>query len=306
MILASRMKKVPLLFRSADFRRKQYRKAVLANFQRNFDNVRYFGIDSGSEIIFTYTQDRYLTRNLALRAYPTRQNLLAAVAVCEENGLNLSKVFLDVGANVGTETVYALKLNRFSKALCFEPAPENLRLLNLNVLVNGLQDKVEIHPFAVSQASGFVELELSQDNPGDHRVVARTRDTALPDMFGESTRKKIQVRCTTLDEALAQSGINVCDISLLWMDTQGHEGLILSGAKRILAENVPVMLEFWPYGLIRTGTLELLCEIIRENFRSCYTISEGIPSRKLDTRVVHSIAERLTGTVTYEDLLLIK
>jgi FkbM family methyltransferase len=306
MNVTSRLKKVPLLFRSADFRKKQYRKVVLANFQKNFANVRYFGIDSGEEIIFTYTQDRYLTRNLALSAYPTRENLLAAVAVCEENGFDLSKVFLDVGANVGTETIYALKLNKFSKAVCFEPAPENLRLLTLNVLVNGFQDKVEIHPFAVSHANGNVELELSQENPGDHRVAAQPAEAPLPEMFGESTRKKIQVRCTTLDEALAENGIGACEISLLWMDTQGHEGFILSGAKRLLDENIPVMLEFWPYGLIRSGTLELLCRIIQENFRFCYMICDGIPSEKMDTSIVPSIAKRLKDTVMYEDLLLIK
>lgn len=306
MTVASKLKKVPLLFRSADFRRKQYRKVVLANFQNNFANVRYVGIENGNEIIFTYTQDRYLTRNMALSAYPTRENLLAVIAVCEENGLDLSKIFLDIGANIGTETIYALKLNKFSRAVCFEPAPENLRLLTLNVLVNGLQDKVDIHPLALSRSSGHVEFELSRENPGDHRVAASAPDASQPDMFGESARKKIQVTCTTLDEALTENGIAGSDISLLWMDTQGHEGLILSAAKRVLSENVPVMLEFWPYGLIRSGTLDLLCDIIQENFRSCYSISEGIPSKRMDTRVVPSIAQRLMGTVMYEDLLLIK
>src|SRR5262249_281247 len=38
------------------------------------------------------------------------------------------KVFVDVGANVGTQTIYALVANDFARVVAIEPAPENLTL----------------------------------------------------------------------------------------------------------------------------------------------------------------------------------
>jgi FkbM family methyltransferase len=302
----TKLKKIPLLFRSQEFREKQYKKFVLSLFQRRFGNIRYLGIENDNQVIFTFTQDKYLTRNLALNAHPTRENLVVAVALCEQSGFDLTGIFFDVGANIGTETIYALKLNKFSKAVCFEPEPENLRLLRLNLIMNGVHDKVDIQPFAVSDRVGLVELEISAENPGDHRVSNPMASRGLPEMFNERNRKKFKVKCTTVDHMLADTDIRATDISLLWTDTQGHEGFVLSGATKILAHNIPVMLEFWPYGLIRNGSLELLCRLIQDNFRYCHTIADGVASELLTTDVLPAIVEKLKGSVMYEDLLLFK
>ena len=40
---------------------------------------------------------------------------------------------------------------------------------------------------------------------------------------------------------------------LLWVDIQGHEGYLFKGARRTLARGMPVVSEFWPYGLRRAG-----------------------------------------------------
>ncbi|MGH9164511.1 MAG: hypothetical protein ACRDZW_03220, partial [Acidimicrobiales bacterium] len=58
--------------------------------------------------------------------------------------------FVDVGANIGTSTVDALLHFGFGRAVCVEPDAANLRLLRLNVTLNGLEDRVEILPLALS------------------------------------------------------------------------------------------------------------------------------------------------------------
>ena len=64
-------------------------------------------------------------------------------------------VFVDVGANIGTQTLYALKFGGFDRAVCFEPEPKNLRSLRINLLINDLTDRVSIVEAAAGAKEGM-------------------------------------------------------------------------------------------------------------------------------------------------------
>ena len=49
---------------------------------------------------------------------------------------------IDIGANIGSISIPALKKNRFKNAMLFEPDPESLRLLKSNILINNLSNKI--------------------------------------------------------------------------------------------------------------------------------------------------------------------
>lgn len=56
------------------------------------------------------------------------------------------KVFVDVGANIGIQTIYALLFGGFGKAVCFEPSPTNAMLLRANLAMNRLCDRARSMP----------------------------------------------------------------------------------------------------------------------------------------------------------------
>ena len=60
--------------------------------------------------------------------------------------------YIDVGANIGNHAVYFGQLPNCSKVLAFEPNPASLRLLKINVLLNHLDEKIEVHPYALGQS----------------------------------------------------------------------------------------------------------------------------------------------------------
>ena len=81
-----------------------------------------------------------------------------------------------------------------------------------------------------------------------------TIGTGSPGAFQEDRRVEIRVPVETLDRALAQAGVAAKDVKLIWMDIQGFEGKCLEGAEQTLAAGMPVITEFWPYGIARSGT----------------------------------------------------
>lgn len=80
-------------------------------------------------------------------------------------GLEKDEVLLDVGANVGTYTIFAAVVQG-CRVVALEPEALNFATLCMNVQLNGLQERVDVWPFAASSSSGYDMLYLSQFSAG--------------------------------------------------------------------------------------------------------------------------------------------
>ncbi|MEJ2147563.1 MAG: FkbM family methyltransferase [Acidobacteriota bacterium] len=182
-----------------------------------------------------------------------------------------SSIFLDVGANIGMTTTSVMKRNAFARAFAFEPDPYNYSLLIRNLEQNDLMTRVEAFNFGLSSKAQARELELSTDNFGDHRIRGIEREG----FFREDKRKTVHVSVKPLDSVLSDSIAR--DISLIWVDIQGHEGHFFKGAREtLLASCSPVLSEFWPYGLQRSGTgQDEYCRLISELFTHYINLTGG-------------------------------
>jgi FkbM family methyltransferase len=210
------------------------------------------------------------------------------------------KVFLDVGANVGTTSIPAVLRFGAGRSVAFEPADENFRILEANIALNGLGGRIEPRRVGVSDAPGVAQLELAPHNSGDHRIRTGAAAGAF-DAYREASRPTTEVELVRLDDALDDLGVAAGDVGLLWIDTQGHEAHVLAGAPRLLAAGVPVFCEYWPYGLRRAGGLDRLHRTVAESF------SEVVDARADETLPAGRVAElahRYPGE-RYSDLILI-
>jgi FkbM family methyltransferase len=169
-----------------------------------------------------------------------------------ELGPESGDVMLDIGANVGMICIAMLKHGYFREALAFEPAVDNYSLLERNIRQNRMAGAIRPYHCGLSDVAGERLMELSDWNFGDHRI--RVSAPALPGQQGEERRRTVKVPVRTLDDVLAEPGaVSPQRIGLLWVDIQGHEGSFFKGARRTLAHGMPVISEFWPYGLRRAG-----------------------------------------------------
>lgn len=209
------------------------------------------------------------------------------------------RTFVDVGANIGNTSLPAVALWGAARAIAVEPETENYKLLRCNAIINGLEDAIVAVQAAVTNAPGVVSLELSPDNFGDHRV----RMTDKPGDLGEEGWPFIEVPALRLDDLLAAENVSAAEVGLLWLDTQGHEGQVLDSATSLLAQGVPAVIEFWPYGLRRSGGLELLRQSVFQNFEHIIDVRSGDHMRRKD--VFDSLVQRYDRPQDYTDLILL-
>ena len=141
------------------------------------------------------------------------------------------EVLFDIGANVGMYTIWAAK-TRNVRVFSFEPEAQNFALLNRNIVMNGLGNRVKAYCLALSDQPGYSELHLSSIEVGGscHSLGERV-DFARQPMNPVYSQGCVAAR---LDDLVAQGAVPMP--SHIKIDVDGIEPKILAGARRILAE----------------------------------------------------------------------
>lgn len=75
-------------------------------------------------------------------------------------------VFWDIGANIGSYSIYAGSLNKNLKILSFEPSAVNFFLLNRNIFLNEMDQTISAYPIAFNDLDSLGYLHMNSDTPG--------------------------------------------------------------------------------------------------------------------------------------------
>ena len=214
------------------------------------------------------------------------------------------ETLVDIGANIGTICVAAVKRGFAARAIAIEPESKNYRALVSNIYLNDLADKITPHQIALgAKRDQKLTLELSDNNSGDHRIRVSTEKG----FSAEEERKTVTVTSDTFDAVAPNLDKNSC---LIWMDTQGYEGIILQGAQNILAAKVPMVIEFWPYGMKRAHAYDGLRKSI-SSYSHYYDLSENEPKAiAMSEAAIDSLYKNFEdmdkkGGINFTDLLLV-
>lgn len=128
---------------------------------------------------------------------------------------------VDVGANIGYNTVYAAcRVGPQGRVVAVEPAQDNLAALYANVFANNLRN-VTVLPCAAGRSHGVHEFYL--------RGSVSAVNSLFPDSFYAPVTGTVQVPVGPLDDLVA------AEPDLVKIDVEGAELDVLAGMPRILA-----------------------------------------------------------------------
>lgn len=124
------------------------------------------------------------------------------------------QTILDLGANIGLSTIYFARLFPAAKLACVEPAPDNVRLLAINLGLNGV--RASVIEAAVDADDGRVLLEL-RDRDYAHQVVPCSAN---------AERSRLEVDAVSVPTLLRR--LSWERIGLLKVDIEGHEAILFA------------------------------------------------------------------------------
>ena len=143
-----------------------------------------------------------------------------------------SPTIVDLGANIGAFTLFALSRIPKARVYAYEPNPDSFRFLTKSVERNGFTSRATLVNKAVAGTEGvrtlYVTKELSgTDTLYDHR----------PD------NRPVEVLCITLERIFEENGISICD--LMKVDVEGAEyEILLSAPDHILSRIKKIVMEW--------------------------------------------------------------
>ena len=186
-------------------------------------------------------------------------------------------VIWDVGGHIGYHALGFAAGRPAATVLSFEPNPANLARLRTNLQRNAdLAARIEVLPMALADRSGELTLVSSDDVDGGGSSCSFLSGSDTP--FSHTTydtfaRTTVAVR--TIDE-LAYGGARPAP-SLIKVDVEGAELMVLRGASRTIAQIAPA----W---LIEIHTIGLMFQIDALFHAAGYRlrlVAEHTPSRCL-------------------------
>jgi FkbM family methyltransferase len=218
---------------------------------------------------FVDPSDRVVANELMWRGDWQREELEFAVrALADAGRLPAGAVFVDVGANIGTQTVYAMKTGRFARAIAIEPEPRNAELLAMNLKANDLADAVTLVEAAAGDRAGSATLYLHPRNKAHHTV------GTPPSIDGLD---RVEVPMVRLDAVLRQHGVAPDRIGMVWIDVEGLEPQVIDGLGDVFGK-APLVIEFAP-GRYGDERRRALCGLIERHYERFYRLgrSGGAP-----------------------------
>lgn len=137
-----------------------------------------------------------------------------------------AQILIDIGANIGSVSVYGASLG--AHVIAVEPDPDNLVYLRRNFAANNTSESCTIIEAAVTDKPGILNL---QPGHGQSQIVNR------------KSASTVQVTGITLADVYATADVPYCDV--LKIDIEGAEyPLIASTSTEVLRKARYITLEF--------------------------------------------------------------
>ena len=152
------------------------------------------------------------------------------------HGLAELEYVVDVGANEGRWSAAVLALARPRRLIAVEPSPAILPRLHATI---GGAEAVSIVEAIAGSSTGETTLYVTSHN--HNTSSARPRSDEMDALYGGgyAVDAEVTVRATTLDEITR----DLENVSLLKVDVQGAEGLVLDGAAVTLRKTRWLLIE---------------------------------------------------------------
>ena len=186
-----------------------------------------YSIWDGEYKMLLNVHDNGISRTLALNG--KREMQLRAIL---EEEVKPGMCVFDLGANIGYYAVWeALRVGPEGRVYCIEPSPANFALLQMNVELNGMKDRMEMYNLGAADRIGEADFHLAEYS-NLHTFMAEQYK------FGDKSKKllkgqTIKVPITTVSEFAKGKR----KIDLIRMDVEGFEVEVIDGMEEAFRDN---------------------------------------------------------------------
>lgn len=192
-------------------------------------------VDAGDHLM-SFSPSDYIGRKVFRKGHFERDHVDRLLAILRRRGLLVADShLLEIGGNIGTQTVYFALSGAYPHIVSIEPDPRNFPLLQLNIRQNHLEQIVTPVNCAAGEATGEIDFFMNANNHGKSSAIRQSPSDT-----------KISVPVRPVTEILSDLSIDPAAIGLVWMDIEGYEPVACRSMRPLLSRRVPLYMEFTP------------------------------------------------------------
>lgn len=188
-----------------------------------------------------------------------------------KNIIKNNDIVFDIGANVGVHsTLFSKLVGQNGKVYAFEPVKHNIKRLNMNLRLNGVQN-VSIIEKGVGNENTVKTMNVYKETSPNLAVSSFIEYDYIQKELKNGLVKKEEFEIVTLDSYVESNSIKRVDF--LKIDVEGFEYYVLSGAKQTIQMYKPtIVFELYSKRIRDIGLNNKDFKDILGNYYDCYEI----------------------------------
>lgn len=200
------------------------------------------------------------------------------------NMIKEGNTVLDIGANIGVHSVFFSKLvGATGKVYSFEPVEYNLKRLNMNIRLNGVNN-VTIVNKGVGDTNTIKTMNVYKESSPNLAVNSFLDYDYIQESIQDGLVEKKEFEIITIDSFIEEHGIESVDF--VKMDIEGFEYYALLGAKKLIREKTPpIILEYYSERIRQNGLSDNDFKEILFDYYDCYEIVRDAIHEKVTSLV---------------------
>ena len=210
-----------------NFLERKFKKIRIVKFDK-FKNSKYkFFSNKPNFIIFS--DDDYVSRDTYING-PYDYNLIKRSLKFIKKRKKIT--FIDVGANIGTVCISAIKDKLFKNCIAFEPNDKIFNVLKANILINNLTKSIESYDFCLADKNrDNLFFSEHKSNFGDNKFNKKKSKKSI-----NFPRDKVKTLNSFYNKVNPKN-------TLIKIDVQGFEINVILGAKKFIKRGTPIVIE---------------------------------------------------------------
>ena len=204
------------------WKKKKFREILYSLLRSN--SIQSFKIDNINELNFFVPNyfSRWCAQTLLTKEIDTIDWI---------NNFDDNCIFWDIGANIGTYSLYSIKIKKKINVVAFEPSPQNFNMLTKNISLNKMNKNIIAIPNPLDQINNYISYFKEND------IEEAGSKSHFDDNFDTSNYSNVfKTISLSIDHLIENKILQIPNY--IKIDVDGNEKKIIQGATNTLNNKI--------------------------------------------------------------------